>query len=76
MKWIKVHILQREQEHLGYINADKITSIHTLTMVQPGAEAPEGKEPQVIETTVTVVNIEGQTPVFVKESPRQLMNQM
>lgn len=75
MAFVKVHILQMEKEHLGFIAVDKITSMHSITMVQPAPDSTE-EDPKTVQTTVTVVNIAGQPPVFVKESPRMLLCQI
>lgn len=76
MKFIKAHILQMDTEHLCYIDAEKITSMHTMTMCKPGPEVVEGEEPTTITETVTVVNLAGQQPLFVKESPRMLLTEI
>lgn len=74
MNLIRVHILQMDTEHLGYISADKITSVHAITMTQPAPDSTE-EDPKVITKEVTVVNIQGQQPVFVRESPRLIASQ-
>lgn len=75
MKFIKAHILQMDTPHLGYIAADKITSIHSVTMVKPAPDSTE-EDPKTTTEQVTVVNIAGQQPVFVTETPRVLLTQL
>lgn len=74
--FIKVTVLQMEKEHLGYVASDKITSMSTITMMVPGQDVQEGEEPTTQEREVTVLNIAGQQPMFVAESPDEIFKAM
>lgn len=74
--FIKVTVLQMEKEHVGYIDSDKITSMTSISMMVPAPSAPEGEEPEPIEKEVTIVNIAGQQPMFVAETPDEIFKKM
>lgn len=77
MNFIKVTALKADQENETYINAARIVSVGTMTLILPvPGTGGDDKEMETEEKVITAINLDGAPAIFVKETPLEVLKAM